>query len=403
MSTPRGMSNPEGSTEASLVHDSGQSREQPGVHAFIVGVSDYPHLPRPDSPGEDATLRLKGLTSAARSACSVAEWLLANGARLPQPLASLRLLLSPSRDERAQITSACELAARPVLDQFLASAAAWRRDLLPCPDSVAFFYFAGHGMQGAAADQVLMLDDFGENPEAGSVLRKSITTSSLVNGMAPTQEHPDIARRQWFFFDCCRDTQKAIRKAESAQSSDAFAWDVTLKDDRDVSVFNAAIEGARARAHPEGVTVFSEALLDCLSGAAGERRGDRTGWHVSTGSLGRALSVIGKQLERLDPRVRFDPQPRGDLLSSVVLLDGAPSVKVTLNITPAAAVGHTSLLIRNGAEDSVEVAMPLQPNPYPDKWPAGSYRIDTEDTTSSVQIRGEFEEVMPPHWSWVGP
>jgi hypothetical protein len=394
---------PEDMTEPGLVYDSGEGRASPGVHALIVGVSEYPHLPRPEAAGEEATLQLKSLTSAARSACSVAEWVLDNRARFAQPLASVRLLLAPSDAERAGSGSLCERAAGAGLDQFLESSAGWRRDLSLCTESVALFYFAGHGMQGAAADQVLILEDFGANPEAGSVLRKSVPTSSLIAGLAPTRARPDIARQQWFFFDCCRDTQKTIREAESADPTAAFGWARALQDYREVSVFNAAISGARARARPNDLTVFGRALLDCLNGAAGERREDRSGWHVSTGSLGRALGMIGHKLELADPRVRFDGQPRGNLRSSMVLLEGAPHVEVTLTIDPSAHVEHTGLAICDGRGASVEVPVPLDPNPYKRRWPAGAYRIDTEDKICNALTRGEYEEVLPPHWSWVGP
>jgi len=333
----------------------------------------------------------------------VAEWVLANRARLGQPLASVRLLLAPSDTERRESENLCERAAGAGLDQFLDSVAGWRRDLSLCPESIALFYFAGHGMQGAVADQVLILEDFGSNPEAGSVLRKSVPTSSLIAGLAPTEERPDIARRQWFFFDCCRDTQRTIRKAESADPTTAFGWATSLQDHREVSVFNAAISGARARAYPNDLTVFGKALLDCMNGAAGERREDRSGWHVSTGSLGRALSMIGHKLEQVDPRIKFDVQPRGNLRSSMVLLDGPPHVAVTLTIHPSGAVNSTGLAIYDARGTSVNVAVPLDPNPYACHWPAGAYRVDSEDKTSNACKRGEYEEVLPPHWSWVGP
>jgi hypothetical protein len=394
---------PEGMVEPGLVYDSGQSRARPGLHALIVGVSEYSYLPGPEAEGEEATLQLKRLTSAARSACLVAEWVLANSGRFVQPLASVRVLLAPSDAEHGEPGNRCERAARAELDQFLDSAAHWRRDLSPCSESVALFYFAGHGMQGAAADQVLILEDFGANPEAGSVLRKSVSTSSLIAGLAPTEERPDIARQQWFFFDCCRDTQRTIRKTESADPTAAFSWATTLQDDREVSLFNAAISGARARARPNDLTVFGRAVLDCLNGSAGERREDRSGWHVSTGSLGRALSMIGDKLELADSRVKFDVQPRGNLRRSMVLLGGAPHVKITLEIHPPAALKDTGLAIWDGHGASVEVSMPLDPNPYECRWPAGAYRVDTQDSASNVRRLGEYEEVLPPHWSWVGP
>src|SRR5438128_1410514 len=72
----------------------------PGTHALIVGVSDYEYLPTPGILGEPRTFGLKKLASPALSAYKIFDWLMKNHADLPKPLASARLLVSPSQAEK---------------------------------------------------------------------------------------------------------------------------------------------------------------------------------------------------------------------------------------------------------------------------------------------------------------
>lgn len=383
-----------------LVYDQ-RIEGEPGVHALIVGVSDYEHLPPADAPGEDQTFSLRRLTSAAGTAAQIAAWLIANPTRLPRPLATVRLLLAPSASERQRHKQLCALATPPSMANFLIAAEAWRKDAAKSTENAVLFFFSGHGMQGPAADEVLALQDFGA--PGGSPLRMAVTTNSLVAGMAPTATCPDIARLQLYFVDACRDSSRVLRKQEAAQATDAFMYERALRDDRQVPKYYAAIPGARARAVPDGTTLFGEAVLRCLGGAGGERMSGPAGWHVSVGSLGRALAMIGAEMRRRDPDIQFDPQPRGDPSTSIVSLEEAPDVEVTLAIQPTAAAGWTSLAVRDGRGEPVHLPTPLHPNPYSCPWPAGAYAVDIEDQASGTRSAGEYTEVLPPYWRWVNP
>ena len=65
----------------------------PGVHALIIGVSQYPFLDGGATPVAEPW-GLGQLTSAAASAHAVFEWL--KTAKMSAPLATCRVLLSPS-------------------------------------------------------------------------------------------------------------------------------------------------------------------------------------------------------------------------------------------------------------------------------------------------------------------
>ena len=80
-----------------------QLQGQPCLHAFIVGVSAYRFLPRRDNQDTydpQVTMGLRQLSSTALSAYHVFCWLQEHQNTLPVPLATVRLLLSPSNEEK---------------------------------------------------------------------------------------------------------------------------------------------------------------------------------------------------------------------------------------------------------------------------------------------------------------
>ena len=74
----------------------------PALHAFIIGVSDYANLSGKGDPLRERHWGMKKLESAALSAYRVHEWLLSRRNKLAAPLATSRVLLSPSGLELAQ-------------------------------------------------------------------------------------------------------------------------------------------------------------------------------------------------------------------------------------------------------------------------------------------------------------
>ncbi len=369
---------------------------QPSAHAFVIGVSAYPGLPEPDADGEDETFGMRQLTAAAATAAQIADWLLENGDSLPRPLATIRLLLAPTGSEQARMPAIAAGAGEPTLDGFLTAADAWRADAATSRDSLTFFFFAGHGMQGPSADEVLVLKDFAQSP--GGKLRMTVTTGSLIDGMAPRAQFPDIARRQLYFIDACRDRPDAVRAYEVMQATDVFDRGETLKDDRDAPQYYGAVPGAQARSRPGTTTLFGGELLRCLRGAAGAREEDRPGWHVSVGSLARALKILERRAQLIDREISFDPRSVGDPSASIVRLTAVPDVEVTLVVMPRDAVDTVTIAARNGRNEGVVLPMPLRPQPYRTRWPAGAYAVDANRDPPLSCVSGEFCDVLPPSW-----
>ena len=103
--------------DVALVFDNRLSLDgAPGLHAFITGVSDYPYLSEPAAASRDDLsaphFGLRKLASPALSAYRIARALRLWSPTLTVPLATIRLLLSPSFDEKLADRPLAKRAAR---------------------------------------------------------------------------------------------------------------------------------------------------------------------------------------------------------------------------------------------------------------------------------------------------
>lgn len=134
-----------------LVIDRRRQTPAPGLHALVVGISAYQHLPEHEGSAEHEGRRTYGLAqlrSAATAACKFVEFLhqLPYGVRLTRPLKTCRLLLSPHPDELsvvAQTLSRLGSAAvpAPITDEIPPACAGWREDAeADGPDALTLFH-----------------------------------------------------------------------------------------------------------------------------------------------------------------------------------------------------------------------------------------------------------------------
>src|SRR5205085_5850611 len=155
------------------------------------------------------------LSSTSLTAYKIYQWLLERQARLPLPLATVRLLLSPSNEEAAQIGAELnQLGVTACTRQnFAAEARQWRTDASSHNENVTFFYFAGHGVQRSKNDGVLLLEDFGDPAEG--TLHNAAEIINIFNGMAPPASvQQKMARTQFYFVDACRVLPSAFKNFE---------------------------------------------------------------------------------------------------------------------------------------------------------------------------------------------
>jgi len=235
-------------------------QDRPCMHAFIAGVSKYPHLPggmgtpAPDSYG------LRQLSSAAISAYKIYSWLLNRKNHFTVPLATCRLLLSATHDEEIIEPNLYDLADSCTLNNFLIEAHQWRDDAASNQNCVTFFYFVCHGVQRSTEDAVLLLEDFGDG--IGGPLKNSIEFKDLFDGMAASRKRPNIAQTQLYFVDTCRIIPEEFKQFQWKNATPVFNdAELSIRDDRRAPVFYAAVPGSRAYARPKKQTIFCETLL----------------------------------------------------------------------------------------------------------------------------------------------
>jgi hypothetical protein len=387
--------------EVEPVFDARGEREgEPGLHALIVGISKYRHLPvpgeRPTKHQQRWSLGLRQLTAAARTGLLVYQWLVDVSSSLLVPLTTCRTLLVPSDAELAASAELGDLAGDAALKTFLRVAQDWRDDVASNADNVAFFYFAGHGFQRKRGDQVLLLEDVGDG--AGGKLTNAVDTFSLVQGMAQSEENPDIAQRQFFFFDACRMQPRDAYKYESQPCTAVFDPPTLTQDDRIVLEYNTAVPGAEAFAIRGEQTVFSKALLTAFAGAGAEEVGGR--WCVTIDSLNRGLRY---QMESLQNEYRRQQKFRVNGLGEDVVLcqlTGPPDVDVDLQVIPETAAARTAVTIDDLVRPEQAFGPPLDPQPFPVRLRAGQYFVTTRrDATGPT--RKQLEMVAPPHRTWI--
>jgi hypothetical protein len=379
----------------------------PGVHALLAGVSAYPHLPGGGGPPASMTFGLGQLGSAALTVYKVYNWLLAHQAEFPVPLATVRMLLSPSPDEIAVEPALAGLADRCNFNNLSQEAQAWREDAKTSRENVTVFYWAGHGIQLTLGDSVLLLDNFGDG--IGGPVGLHAKTKSIYDGMAPSLTFPDIARTQIYLVDACRAVPDELKNQLAQNTADLWFSDLPGVDDRCAPIFYGALPGALAYARIGVQTLFSEALLKCLDGAAAEIVEDENGsarWQVTVTQLISALKAqINEINATVPPEIQQDFQPSGSPQPKAILtLKQPPAVPLTLRIDPPDALASAKLVIQNSEGEVLEeLPVPVTPHPYARQLPAGVYivkgRVDPPDPLLKPNYTSA-QQVKPPRHTW---
>ncbi len=349
----------------------------PGLHALIVGVGSYPSL----QGGAETVAEpwdMGQLSSTASSAHRVYEWLRKadDEKRLPVPLATCRVLLSPMPAE-AHLAG---VGLPATLANFGPAAHAWRDDCKADRGSVAFFYFAGHGVQRTKDDAVFCLQEF-RKPGFGTLFH-SVALANLRGGMSPAPGFEEMARTQFYFFDACRVRPDRFAEFERMGTSDVFEVALAGKDDRCSPIFFGAISNQAAQALPGQQTLFSRAVLECLEGEAAEEVGETPAgevqWAVTVSSLSEQLQTV--KIDQLNRDFQADQTyaPGGEFRTGTICrLNAVPEVRLRLEVIPpeACLVGKLTL-VRQGDGVVLEAMPPIDPHPYERSLPAGIYHLE---------------------------
>jgi caspase domain-containing protein len=352
---------------------------EPGLHALLLGVSSYRHLPGGSAPRREDTLDLRQLSSAALSAYRLAEWLRRPTGRLARPLTTLRLLVAPSEAELAAEPALEEAAAGCTLDQVQDAASDWRDDASADREGMTIFYFAGHGIDRSKGDSVLLLEDFADG--RGGVLDKAINARNVHNGMAPTQTRANIARSQLYLLDACRDESPRLWELEATEPSAVWSPERGGEDTRHAPTLYATVPGASAYGRRGGTTLFAEALIGCLEGAAADLidvDGEEV-WRVGSDRLNLALRVY---LRELAGQAGVTQEYRSDNMGGDFVINelgDPPTVPIEITIKPEPAVDLAAVSVLDDAgAPALRVPKPLQPHPFHFELPAGYYAFGAD-------------------------
>jgi len=349
---------------------------KPGLHAFIVGMSDYPHLlePDPNNPDNSAPhFGLRKLASPALSACRIARALSLWSPTLTVRLATVRLLLAASPEEHLADHSLAKGAGRPSWDNFAAAAARWREDVASHPDNIAVFYFGGHGAQQRVPNLVLLLEGFGDG--VGGYLNHGVDAHRLMRGMVASKAHPTMGRRQLFMFDACRFTPPAMVAQEVEKVRDIWPPVDTDKDDRNCTVLYATAPGRLSYGIRGRTSLFARAFIRAINRqGAQEDRGiigtNARTWSVCATSLAASIN----ELVKLDTNEQSVEQAGARPDFVLRELFRPPRIKISLQLQPADDHKRAELALRDDRFKPIcQSGAPIDPYPYEPLLHAGVY------------------------------
>lgn len=279
----------------------------PGLHALVIGVSDYQFLPGPNElPKEGVeTLGLTKVDIPATGAFRVAQWLKKSYWHPKTQIKTIRLLLSPSKNEitptedppksddnlrRAALAEEIGSVPRANKDNVWQAMQDWKADCKGDVDGIAILYVSGHGIQwGDSQDAIVLLEDFSKDEQ---FLNQAIGINQTVKGM----RGPDMPQVQLYFVDACQIQPDEYKKFENAGSPLGLTSMSGQSNTSSTPIYFGACPQTAATGRNGPGTYLAEALVTCLEGSALVGPDSQSSlpvakeyWHVLVSNLTQAL------------------------------------------------------------------------------------------------------------------
>lgn len=347
----------------------------PRTHALVVGASKYEFLTEDGSPGPDGrqTFGLRQVRTPATAAFRFGQWLESTYRNTAAPLGTVRLLLSPSDQEKQEVP---ELAALPTevkpatRDEVQQAVDAWCTDCGTSTDNVAILYAAGHGIQMSPDDGgIVLLEDFAKEL---NVLNHSLDVGAVRRGMAGAT----MAQRQFYFVDACRVRPEAAVQFQTLGSGAGLPGRFEGRP-RVSAVYFAATPSTLALGAPGQGTLFVQALLECLNTSLGvdDHVQDDGSWAVTTTTLVRELPKRVRELAAVHGAEQS--ATTGGQLEDVPfhVLPGPPDVPITLQVSPPDAVACARARLFDPQAAEIFTGESFAPT-ITRQVPAGQYLLD---------------------------
>lgn len=369
------------------------------TNALVIGTSHYEHLPpKQDGPGEDALkFGLVRASTPATGAYRFARWLRDRLRNPGAPLGTIRLLLSPSDDEKQadpELSADSERVLPATRENVRAALLEWKRACKGQPGGVAVFYAGGHGISMSKIDSYVLLEDFAADE---NVLDYSVDVGQVHGGMAGQ----DMPQSQFYFVDACRIRPEAFNRYKDAGDGLGLIVEWAGGDTRAAPIYFSASPDTPALGQPGNGTLFSQALLECLEGPGADDTADDQGdWLITTYSLQQAVE---RRVDELAATHGETQEVVGGGQARMAVLhrfEKAPDFPVSVELAPtaAAAVAWASLW-DGGRTNRVLEDQPFDQNPKTWTVPAGLYSLDVTvrpDTPPYTSKVGVAVLVVPP-------
>ena len=270
---------------------------KPGLHAILIGVSEYERLPGKGDPPGKGLRALKKLQSAALGAFALAGKLeeLDGLDRLYRPLKTLRLLLAPSPLElQAEPGLAAAAVCPPTRANIQAALEAWRADVAESAGAMALFYYGGHGLR-EGEDNIFLASDF--LTPGTAELDAAFKLSSIRGGMTVSDDLPDMGLDQFYFIDACREQSDILEQLPMKEPPAVFDPSLNdITDKRRAPVYFASPNGGIALSDAGTLSGFTKALVIALDHAAPEKRWneerERMDWPINATSLKNGIQFL---------------------------------------------------------------------------------------------------------------
>jgi hypothetical protein len=366
-----------------------------GTHALVIGVGKYPRLAGGDAPVTEAESDgMRQLSSPPVSARAIATWLLDKYNDPQKPLASLALLLS----EEEQVPFENPRTGRhdvdvATIDNIVEAVTQWYDRGDSHADNRLVFYFCGHGISQGEDMALLAADLFADryNP-----LNGALNFTALMGGLKRCR-----ASEQVLFVDACRSNSDVLIERSGtrfAGRSPLGAGMRPLEFPRRLHIpYYATLAGDRSYARPGQVSLFTEALLKSLAGAASDApEGD---WYVNTSRLHEAIDHFMHQPQFAGAVAGVQVPSVGELPVFVLhRLPDLPVVPVYVGCEPVTDNAEAEFVCReNGTERLRRAAQDIDGEDPECEWAielaAGNY--DFEAQLGPQEVRKKSAAVHP--------
>lgn len=352
------------------------------LHALIIGVGDYPHLPGGTGTTTQADLGLGQVSTPVPSALAVCAWASTEYGNAVAPLGSIELLISAQNPY--DVPGGGDPVDRATEANVRDAAQRWLQRADRNPGNIALFYFCGHGVE--KDNQYLLLEDYGANRYQPT--EASMDLNGFHTGMLNCK-----AGTQLFFADACRQVPWDLLKEIDPRGQTYITGNYQGNVDRDAPIMYATGFGDESHADPGQSTRFTQALLSGLRGAAAQVDNDEPPWEIRWLRLAECVqTLLTAAAAGTTQRMVTSGQARNALIAQ---LEEPPIVPLVVICDPSASSASTALRLAGADDGQVLFRRDPADGPWSLQAPAVNYKL-IASALSGARAAERFLPLRPP-------